>query len=215
MSKFLQFIFFMLIVRPVVLVVLGLNVRHRERLPLAGPAVIVANHNSHLDTMVLMSLFPIRLVSCLRPLAAADYFLRSPLMAWFSLQIIGVIPIKRKGRQPGEDPFAGVTAALEQGDIVILYPEGTRGEPEQVAEFKKGISYLAERHTDTPVVPIFLHGLGKSLPKGAWLPVPFFCDVFVGNALRWTGDRADFMDQLNKRMKQLETEGHIPLWEAI
>src|SRR6476469_8811277 len=126
-----------MVVRPVVGIALGVTVRHRERLPAAGAAVLVANHNSHLDTMVLMTLLPPRLLPKLRPVASADYVLKSRLMAWFSLQIVGILPIVRGGGGKS-DPLAAVHEALARGEIVILFPEGSRGEPERLSEFKSG-----------------------------------------------------------------------------
>jgi len=117
------------------------------------------------------------------PVAAADYFLRTRLLAWFALRIVGIIPIARRPAAPaaavaGEAPappasaeqqpdvLAGVAAALERGDIVLLFPEGSRGEPERLSELKSGVARLAERFPEVPVIPVFLHGLGKALPRG-------------------------------------------------
>lgn len=213
MARTLRYAFFLFLVRPVVLIGLGLNVRHRERLPRRGPAIVVANHNSHLDTAVLITIFSWRSLRWLRPVAASDYFLSNKWLAWFALKVMGIIPISRKLRASGGDPLAGCEEALARNETLILFPEGTRGEPEALTELRTGVAHLAKRHPEVPIVPVFLHGLGKALPKGAWLPVPFFCDVFVGEALTWNGDRAAFMAALNSSMAGLAAEGQFPPWE--
>lgn len=212
-SRLLRLLFFVLVVRPLVMVVLGLNVRHREELPADGPAIVAANHNSHLDTLVLMSLFPLTLLPRLRPVAAADYFLRSRALGWFATRIIGIIPLNRSVSAGSRDPLAGAATALDRGDILILFPEGSRGEPERIAAFKTGIAHLAKRYPEVPVVPVFLHGLGKALPRGTFLLVPFFCDVFVGKSLVWQGDRGGFMAELEHRSAALAAEGRFPEWD--
>ena len=205
-GRVLQYLFFLLIVHPVVLILIGLNVRNRERLPRKGPAIIAANHNSHLDTVVLMSLYPLRRVHRLRPAAAADYFLRNKVLSWFSTNIIGIIPVDRNRANRTSDPLDGMVEALNQGDIIMFFPEGSRGEPEQLSEFKSGIARLAERNPDALVIPVFLRGLGKILPKGDFVPIPFFCEVNVGIPMRWTGDRPRFMAEYTKQMEQLNKD---------
>lgn len=213
MKGLLRWLFFALIVRPLALVVIGLNVRHRERLPKVGPALIVANHNSHLDTLVLISLFPLRCLPQIRPLAAEDYFLRNRLLAWFALNVIGIVPLQRELKPSAGDPLAAACTALEQGAMLILFPEGSRGEPEHLSQFKSGVAHLAKRYPAVPLTPIFLHGLGKSLPKGEGLLVPFFCDVFVGETLRWSGNKQAWMAELDDAMHVLAMEGKFAAWE--
>jgi 1-acyl-sn-glycerol-3-phosphate acyltransferase len=94
-SKLLQAVFFTLIVRPLITIVIGLIIQGEERLPLKGPAIVAANHNSHLDTLTLMSLWPLTHLNHVRPVAAADYFLSNRYLAWFSLTFMRIIPIER------------------------------------------------------------------------------------------------------------------------
>lgn len=213
MNKILRIFFYGIIVRFVVVILLGLNVRHRERLPASGPAILTANHNSHLDTMVLMSLLPLRLLPRVRPVAAADYFLRNPLMAWFATRIVGILPIARKRGNPDDDPLAPCDQALARGEILIFFPEGSRGEPEQLAEFKRGIGTLAARHPELPIYPIFTHGLGKALPRNETLLVPFFLDLFVGEPIFGRDHPDGFVDALKDKIVALTREGKFAEWE--
>ena len=211
-NYFIRLLFFVLI-KAIVLIFLGLNIRRRELLPRSGPAIIVANHNSHLDTLVLVSLFPLVKLHKIHPVAAADYFLKSKFMAWFATQIVGIIPIARGKASKSYDPLRACCDALDQGNIIVLFPEGTRGEPERILQFKKGVAYLAERYIHAPITPVFIHGLGKSLPKGDFVLVPFFCDLFVGTPLSFEGDKNALMDVLNHRFLELAGEGHFSEWE--
>lgn len=209
--KYLRIAFFLLIVRPVLLIILGMNVRGREYLPTKGPAIIVANHNSHLDTLTLMALFPLRDLPRLRPVAAADYFLQNKWLAWFALNIIGILPLERGGVK--KNPLADMEAALDRGDILILFPEGSRGQPEQRADFKRGVAYLAKARPDVPVHPVFMHGLGKALPRGSLILVPFNCDVIAGAPFHYEDSTASFMETLEERMLALAAEGQFQPWE--
>jgi len=194
---------------------LGLNVRHREKLPTKGPAIIVANHNSHLDTLVLMTLLPWSLINRIHPVAAMDYFMRNRLIAWFSTKILGIIPLSRRKKE-GEsfdDRLAGVFQGLRDNQILILFPEGSRGEPEVLTEFKSGIAYISEKNPEVPIYPVFLHGLGKALPRGEMLLVPFFLDVFVGDLIEWEGSQEQLLVALNQRMEKLGAENNFPAWD--
>ena len=204
MQKLLRMLFVVVVARPIILFWLGLTVRHRDRLPRHGPAIIAANHNSHLDTVALLSLFPLEEVPNVRPVAAADYFMKPGFMRWFSLNVIGIIPVARGGVASGVDPLEDCYAALERGEILLIFPEGTRGEPETMAELKSGISYLAKRFPTIPVVPVFMRGLGKSMGKGTLIPIPFFVDVFVGRPFSWTGEKTSFMDRLRDAFAYLQ-----------
>jgi len=196
--RWLQVLVFALLVRPLVRLVLGFNLRGGEHLPRTGPAVIAANHNSHLDTLVLMDLYPLADLHRIRPVAAADYFLRNRLTAWLSLRVMGILPLAREAR--GGDPLAPAQRALERGDILLIFPEGTRGEPETPARLKPGVAHLAQRMPEVPLVPVHLEGLGKALPRGEGLFVPFICDIRIGEHLYWQGDRRALMAQLEEKL---------------
>lgn len=142
----------------------------------AGPLVIVANHGSHADTAALLAALPARR----RPVAAAaaEY--------WFGLRwrrllvqsLVAALPVAR-GRSGA---YAALRAAagpvLGRGDIVIVFPEGTRSADGSIAAFKPGALRLAAE-LGVPVVPVALRGSREILPKhGRVCPQPV--EVRVG-----------------------------------
>jgi len=209
----LRFLFFAVVVRAVILVALGLTVRHRERLPKDGPALLAANHNSNLDALALMSLMPLKLLPKLRPVAAVDYFFTSKVKGWFVTNIIGIIPVRRGSAKEGGNPLLACEEALDRGEILVLFPEGSRGDPETLGPLKKGIGHLACARPHVPIVPVFMHGLGKALPKRSSLLVPFNCTANVGEPLYGTGTYNDFVAQLEEAITKLGDEESKPAWE--
>ena len=201
------------VARPLARFFTGADVIGREHLPTRGPAIVVANHNSHVDTLLLLTIFPARTLRCVRPAAAADYFLKDPVMSWFSRNIIGIVPVARGRAASGDDVLAPAREALAAGDIVVIFPEGTRGPGEgDMGKLKSGVARLAEAFPEAPVTPVWIQGAGRVLPKGEVLPVPMNCAVVVGPPIHWEGRRTAFMDALRQALLALKTQAPPLRW---
>lgn len=212
MKRWLKILSFMLVVRPLIIIVIGLNVYQRERLPTQGAHVIIANHNSHLDTLVLMSLFPLSLLHRVRPVAAADYFLSNRWLAWFSTNVLDIIPVHRDDSAERKDLLADCRTALDAGDILILFPEGSRGKPEAMQPMKKGVYHLLKESPMIGVTPVLLRGLGRALPKGEALLVPRNCEVAVGESIYANLDAENFMASVDETFAGLKAQCQSSAW---
>lgn len=210
--QWLRRILLLIVVRPLARLLFGLDAIGRDKLPSAGPAIVAANHNSHVDTLVLLCLFPSKLLPILRPVAAADHFQRGRFSSWFSRSIVGIIPIKRGRPLKGEDVLADCKAALRRGEILVVFPEGSRGEPETMAQFKTGVARLAEFAPDAPVVPVYIQGAGRSLPRDSKVLVPFNVIAIIGDALRWNGSHHGFIDELRAQIEALKAQAPPLRW---
>ncbi|UKY37663.1 lysophospholipid acyltransferase family protein [Pantoea dispersa] len=204
MNRFLRWIFTLCIAYPVVWVWLGVRVSGRQKLPVEGPAIIVANHNSHLDVLTLFTLFPLSTLVNVQPVAAADYFLRNRVIGWFALKVIGIIPVYRGVHQA--NPLQACIDALAAKKIVIIFPEGTRGEPGKFSEIKSGIWHLSQQCPEVPIIPVYMHGLDRSMGKGQKIPVPFFIDIFIDEPLFYDADKATFKQSLFTRFVTLQKQ---------
>jgi 1-acyl-sn-glycerol-3-phosphate acyltransferase len=206
----LQRLFFLVVVRPFLVLFIGLRVRNREQLPARGPFLIVANHTSHLDTVSLLSLFPLSRLREVRPVAAADYFAPNRFVALLSDTFFNILPIVRRREEITEanDPRRLMRDALEAGSSLILFPEGTRrSTAEEVGRFKSGVADVLQGRPGTLVVPCYLVNMGRSLPKGEWVPVPIFCEVRIGRPRTFSGTRDEVLRALEEAVRELKDAG--------
>lgn len=202
MNRMLRWIFTLCIAYPVVWIWLGVRVAGRKKLPRDGPAIIVANHNSHLDVLTLFTLFPLSTLVKVQPVAAADYFLKNKVISWFALKVIGIIPVYRGAHQA--NPLQACVDALAEKKIVIIFPEGMRGEPGKFSEIKSGIWHLSQRCPEVPIIPVYMHGLDRSMGKGQKIPVPFFIDIFIDDPLFYDAEKVTFKQLLLNRFVALQ-----------
>ena len=133
--------------------------------------IIVANHNSDLDTYVLASLLSWKHKQRTRVVAAKDTF-AGGVAGWIARSTLDALLVDRHA-SGHTDPLAPVREVLRAGKSVILYPEGTRGDPGKMESFKRGIGVLATDFPDLPVYPVFIKGVEKALARNEYLVVPF------------------------------------------
>lgn len=177
-------VFYKLIMRPFLRIVVGVKWFNQENLSIKAPFILVANHNSHLDTMALMAALPIRTLIKAHPVAAQDYFGGNQLKRFLSRWIINAILINRERKEGDPSPTDRLITFLDKGHSLILFPEGSRGEPEQMQDFQKGIGAILKRRPTVPYIPVFMSGMGRVLPKGERIIVPFDSYVWIGQECR-------------------------------
>lgn len=136
--------------------------------------------------MTLMAAMPRSILHRVKPVAAIDHFGKTKLQKKLSDFFINTLLIQRKRdkENPENDPISQMVAALDAGYSLILFPEGTRGEPEKLQEFKAGIALLLSERRKTPYIPAYLKGMGNAMPKGDNLIVPHQASLKFGKPNR-------------------------------
>jgi len=198
--------FILMLLRPILFLLARPRLTGVMHLPQRGPAILASNHNSHLDTLVILTQFPANSAHLVRPVAAADHFIKSPLSDWFYRRMVGVVAVERKRVERGPAILDECRAALARGEILLIYPEGTRGETDRIGPLKGGIARLAMEFPQAPVIPVYVHGTRQVLPKSALLPTPGCCAVTFGRSLSWGGSRRAFMAGLRMALERLQSD---------
>jgi 1-acyl-sn-glycerol-3-phosphate acyltransferase len=140
--------------------------------------VLVANHSSHLDTVCLLSALPLRRLHRAFPAAAADYFFKSVPRTWIATVVANALPFARQTHVRQSLEICGELLA-NAGNVLIIFPEGTRSPKGTLQDFKSGIGALVAGR-DIPVLPCYLEGAFRAWPKGRRLPRPYKVRLIIG-----------------------------------
>jgi 1-acyl-sn-glycerol-3-phosphate acyltransferase len=140
--------------------------------------VLVANHSSHLDTVCLLAGLPLRRLHRAFPAAAADYFFKSVPRTWVATVIVNALPFARQTHVRHSLAICGELMA-NAGNVLIIFPEGTRSRTGELQEFKPGIGALVAGR-DVSVLPCYLDGAHRAWPKGKRIPRPRKVRLIIG-----------------------------------
>jgi len=174
-------------------------------MPTNAQRIYFANHSSHIDTIALWSALPPALRARTRPVAAADYWGSNRFRRYVVLQGLNAVLIDRSHANPDADPLGPLFQALDQGDSLIIFPEGTRQQQPLPGPFKSGLYLLAQRYPQVELIPVYLENLHRSMPKGTFLPVPIVCTVRFGASMRRivNEDKQSFLNRAREAVMEL------------
>lgn len=160
----------------------------------AGPVdrsrVYFANHRSHGDFLLIWASLPPYLRQLTRPVAAADYWLTGSLRRYVGVRVFNSVLIERTASHTLGSPIEKMAEALNSGDSLIIFPEGTRNLGDGLLPLKSGLYHLSKTHPETEFIPVWIENLGRVMPKGSFIPAPLLCTLTFGEPLTLHPDEA-------------------------
>lgn len=172
--------------------------------------VYFANHASHGDFVMVWISLPKKWRKLARPVAGADYWLKGKFRRFIINNVFNGLLIMRNGNDP-KAITQQMSAALQEGSSLIIFPEGTRNMDDDVTllPFKSGIYHLARENPDVQFVPIWIDNINRVLPKGKLIPVPIICEVNIGQEIQLfpSESKDDFLQRARDAMLALAPEG--------
>ncbi|WP_082321754.1 lysophospholipid acyltransferase family protein [Variovorax paradoxus] len=177
--------------------------------PKAEQTLYFANHTSHGDFVLLWATLPPDLRALTRPVAGLDYWMASKLRQFIGADVFNALMIRRDGSGQGDNPVEQMKAALEAGDSLIMFPEGTRNTGDEILlPLKSGLFHLARACPNVRLVPVWIENLKRVLPKGTLVPIPLACTVRFGTpiVLAEGEDKLSFLARARTAMLDLRPE---------
>lgn len=222
--------------------------------PKAEQRIYFANHQSHADMVLIWAALPEELRSITRPIAAKDYWTKTPFKQWITTAVFNAVYVDRqagaarpaaaqtpheapalppspeletataggpdpapdaapqppspealRAALPEDDPLTPLVRALESGDSIVIFPEGTRGHGDEPQPFKSGLYKLAQMFPNVVLVPAWINNVQRVMPKGEVVPVPILCSVTFGApiALQPGEERRPFLDRARRAVMAL------------
>ena len=169
--------------------------------------IYFANHNSHIDFILLWSSLPTPIRRKTRPIAASDYWTKDGLRRFLIQDTFNGVTIQRN-RENNADPLQPVKDVLAQGYSIIFFPEGTRNLEDDVEllSFKSGLYNLHQQFPDIEIVPVWISNLKRVMPKGAFVPLPLLSTVIFGEPLQQHThmDKAEFLAHAQQQLLSLK-----------
>jgi 1-acyl-sn-glycerol-3-phosphate acyltransferase len=164
--------------------------------PMAEQRIYFANHQSHLDWVLIWAALPHDLRGGTRPIAARDYWTSSRFKQWLTTEVFHAVYVSRQ-RTDDQDPLEPLVAALQGGDSLVIFPEGTRSLKGEPMPFKSGLYHLAEQFPGVRLIPTWIDNVQRVMPKGEVVPVPILCTVTFGAPLSLEAgeDKRAFLDR--------------------
>ena len=191
------------LLQPLLALFVQMNVHGREKfVAREGPCLLIGNHTSHLDTLVLTRSLPRAIRQRVAVAAAADYWFHNPVQGFLARLAYNLYPMVRNGSARAS--LEHTVDLIDRGWSVLIFPEGTRSPNGQLQPFRAGIGLLASE-TGIPVVPIRLRGGYDLLPKGQWWPRRGAVTVTVGAPLCFPlgSDAVAVTHELEDRLRTL------------
>lgn len=188
-------------------VIIGVRIIGSRKLQKYDQFIIAANHNSHADAVTLMTAVPTNKLANTHPIAAADYFGKNKFTSFISWLFINVklIPRKKSSDEDNDNPINIMDELLKKKKSIIIFPEGSRGKPGKLSPFKKGIGILSEKNQNVPIIPVYLEGISRVLPKGNKIILPSLTKIYFGEAIHITDESAEeIVERVEKAIHRLK-----------